>query len=397
MITTPVPPHLVRGAVDTEPTDRGLRLHRLPAWARRRFPDPRLLDMQGQPSGVRLVTSTTASTVELVTRSTRLTYRGVDRPRGCIDVFVDGSQAARDLLDGGDLVVIDPATGATARHAGPVHTTRVHGLPAGRHRVEFWLAHNENVELVELRSDAPLEAAPADGPRWVHHGSSISQGSNALAPSETWPAIAARRAGVELCNLGFGGNAVVDPFVARTIRDLPADVISLKLGINVVNADAMRLRAFVPAVHGFLDTIRDGHPDTPIVLVSPVFCGIHEHTSGPGAIDPEALAAGALRFVATGPPEDPTSGRLTLAIVREHLRGVVERRDDDPALHYLDGTALYGPADADELPLPDALHPGPDAHRRIGERFAAHAFTAAGPFPHVAASRPLLGVPGGSP
>jgi hypothetical protein len=35
----------------------------------------------------------------------------------------------------------------------------------------------------------------------------------------------------------------VDQFTARVIRDSPADVISVKLGINVVNLDAMRLRA----------------------------------------------------------------------------------------------------------------------------------------------------------
>ncbi|KQV25217.1 hypothetical protein [Yonghaparkia sp. Root332] len=48
--------------------------------------------------------------------------------------------------------------------------------------------------------------------------------------------------------------------MARVIRNAPADVISVKVGVNVVDLDAMRLRSFVPAVHGFLDTIRDGHP-----------------------------------------------------------------------------------------------------------------------------------------
>ena len=43
-------------------------------------------------------------------------------------------------------------------------------------------------------------------------------------------------------NLGFSGSAMLDPFTARTIRDQPADLISLKLGINLVNGDAMRMR-----------------------------------------------------------------------------------------------------------------------------------------------------------
>ncbi|HBD21757.1 MAG TPA: lipase, partial [Dietzia sp.] len=112
-----------------------------------------------------------------------------------------------------------------------------------------------------------------DRRRWLHHGSSISHGSNATSPARTWPALAARLGGVDLRNLGVGGSALVDPFMARVMRDTPADLISLKLGINVTNSDSMRLRAFIPAVHGFLDTIRDGHPTTPLLLVSPIYCG----------------------------------------------------------------------------------------------------------------------------
>ena len=67
------------------------------------------------------------------------------------------------------------------------------------------------------------------------------------------------------------------------MRDTPADLISVKIGINLVNPDLMRLRAFGPAVHGFLDTIRDGHPTTPLLVVSPMLCPIHEDTPGPGA------------------------------------------------------------------------------------------------------------------
>jgi len=83
---------------------------------------------------------------------------------------------------------------------------------------------------------------------------------------------AALRSGFSPLSLGFAGQCMLDPFVARTIRDLPADVISLKVGINLVNADSMTDRTFGPALHGFLDQVRDGHPDTPILLVSPIHC-----------------------------------------------------------------------------------------------------------------------------
>jgi lysophospholipase L1-like esterase len=296
-----------------------------------------------------------------------------------LDVYVDDRLAVSDTLDGGDVIEVDLASGTTAFQPGPPHLTTVAHLPAGSHRIEIWLPHNETVELVSLRADAQVHPDPQHRLRWLHHGSSISQGSNAATPSGIWPAVAARSAGVDLHNLGFGGSAMVDPFLARVIRDTAADVISVKLGINVVNADAMRLRAFVPAVHGFLDTIRDGHPDTPLLLVSPIFCGIHEKTPGPGAFDMATIGTDQVRFVATGRPEEVQRGALTLEVIRRELALLVERRSD-PNLHHLDGTALYGPADADELPLPDGLHPGPAAHLRIGDRFAAYAFGDGGPF-----------------
>ncbi len=375
-----VTPELVRGAAEVEVTARGLRPHRLPAWVREQFPDGNLLSMESQPSGVRVVFRTEASRFELVTHPTRIAYLGADRPRGHVDVHADGELLVSDVLDGGDAVEVDLTTGQTGFRPGPAHTTTVSGLPAGRHRVEIWLPHNESVELVELRADAAIEPDDTRSPLWVHHGSSISHGSNALAPSEIWPAVAARRARVELRNLGLGGNALVDPFLARVIRDAPADFISVKLGINVVNLDGMVLRTFVPAVHGFLDTIRDGHPDTPLVLISALFCGIHEETPGPGAFDPASFGTGQVSFVATGDPADVARGKLTLEVIRRELRSLTERRADDKNLHYLDGTTLYGPAEAAELPLPDGLHPGAEAHRLIGARFADYAFTGAGPF-----------------
>ncbi|RFA10354.1 lipase [Subtercola boreus] len=380
MITTPFAMDIVRGAAELETTPRGVRPHRLPAWVRDQFPDPQLLSREIQPSGVRIVFRTAAARIELRSHSTRTAFAGADRARGSIDSYVDGAFWARDELGGGDATVVDLLAGSTTQLSGAAHTTVVDRMPARDKLVELWLPHNESLELLSLESDGPLAPNPDHPPVWMHHGSSISHGSNATAPSEIWPAVAARRGGVDLLNLGFGGSALVDPFMARVMRDTPADVISVKLGINVVNFDAMRLRAFVPAVHGFLDTIRDGHPTTPLVLVSPIFCGIHEHTAGPGAIDPSSLGTDQVRFLAKGVPGDEAEGRLTLSVIRRELRSLASRRAADPNLYFLEGTDLYGEADAESLPLADALHPGPEAHRLIGSRFADYAFAPGGPF-----------------
>lgn len=380
MITTPLSAQLVDGVAELEPVDRGLRPHRLPRKVRERDADPQLSLMEAQASGARVAVVTEARRIELEVHATRVSYRMMPRPRGAIDVVIDGAYFQNYPLTGGDALELDMATGTGSTTTGGTDTIVLDELPSGRKTVEFWLPHNESVDLVGLRSDAPLAPAPRTGPLWVHYGSSISQGSNAAHPTGIWPVIAARRGGARLRNLGFGGSALVDPFLARVIRDAPADLISVKLGINVVNLDAMRLRSFVPAVHGFLDTIRDGHPTTPLLLVSPLFCGIHEETPGPGSIDLASIGAGTVQFTATGTRGDTAQGRLTLQVIRDALVEVMEARRDDPHLHYLDGLELYGAADAEDHPLPDALHPDGETHRLIGTRFADLVFAPRGVF-----------------
>ncbi|MFD8752386.1 SGNH/GDSL hydrolase family protein [Kitasatospora sp. NPDC059577] len=379
-ITTPVTEDLLHGHLDVERTRRGLLPHRLPARARRQVPDEQLAMAESQPSGVRLAFRTRATAITLHTVPTKRAYPGVPHvPDGVYDLLVDGTLTARTSVPGGNLRTVDLATGRFELTEGPAGSARFTGLPAHDKTVEIWLPHTETTELIALETDAPLTAVPTGTrKRWVHHGSSISHGSNAAHPTGTWPALVANGAGLDLVNLGFGGSALLDPFTARTIRDTPADLISLKIGINLVNADAMRLRALVPAVHGFLDTVRDGHPTTPLLVVSPLLCPLHEDTPGPLAPD---FSTGTLRFRATGDPADVATGRLTLTVIREELaRIVAERRaDGDHALHHLDGLALYGEPEHDAHPLPDGLHPSPEAHRLIARRFTELALTGGGP------------------
>ncbi|MFD7426101.1 GDSL-type esterase/lipase family protein [Streptomyces sp. NPDC059818] len=382
-ITTPITAGLLRGALDLERTEHGVRPHRLPARARAQCADGQLAMAEAQPSGVRLVFRTGATAIELDALRTKTAYQGAPpRPDGVYDLLVDGRLAGQESVTGGNVLLVDMTAGTAQTRPGPVGTVRFAGLPAGDKDVEIWLPYNETTELVALRTDAPVAPAPDRGRKvWLHHGSSISHGSDAASPTTTWPALAASLGGAELINLGLGGSALLDPFTARAMRDTPADLISVKIGINLVNTDLMRLRAFTPAVHGFLDTIREGHPTAPLLVVSPVLCPIHEDTPGPSAPDFSNLGEGRLRFKAAGDPAERAAGKLTLNIIREALSGLVEQRSaDDPNLYYLDGRSLYGERDFAELPLPDQLHPDAATHRRMGDRFAAFAFAPDGPF-----------------
>ena len=374
LLTTPVTADLVRGCLETEQTADGLLPHRLPAWARAQNTDPQLEMAEAQPSGVRVAFHSRATHIELHTMPTKRVYAGAPpRPDGVYELVIDGRLAGQGSVAGGRTMTVDLSTGSVTTQTGHAGSVCFQGLADHRKDIEIWLPHDETTELMVLRTDAPVEPAAPSGRRvWLHHGSSISHGSNAATPTGTWPAIAAARAGVELHNLGFGGSALLDPFIARVLRDTPADLISVKLGINLVNTDLMRRRALGPAVHGLLDTIREGHPDTPLLVVSPILCPIHEHTPGPSAIDPTTFAKGRAAFVATGDPADTATGRLTLSTVRAELARIVEQRStDDRHLRYLDGRLLYGEDDAVALPLPDRLHPDPATHRLIGDRFAA--------------------------
>jgi hypothetical protein len=230
------------------------------------------------------------------------------------------------------------------------------------------------VELRGLRIDAGarIEAAETKRPRWVHYGSSISHGMEASTPAHTWPATAARISGFDLTNMGVAGQCQLDPGVARVIRDGDFDLISLKLGINVINLDSMRDRVFAPMVHGFLDTIREGKPKTPILVISPIICPAAEAHPGP-TIPTSTVVRVPPR------PAELAYGALSLQRVREMLEWIVavRRTDGDVNLHYLSGLELFGPEDVHDLP--DGLHPNAAGLVRMGERFAETAFGAGGP------------------
>jgi hypothetical protein len=367
--------HRLAGALDTDVTPDGVVPRRLPAWTRPQIMDVALALVVTMPSGVRLELRTDATELELDVLLTRLELGGRTPKPSAFDLVVDGAVTASVPSDTGHRIQVDTATGEIGFVAGSPTTIRFTGLPTdgSTHLVEVWLPADAVVELRELRASDAATVVPAGrrAPLWVHHGSSISHCLEALRPTETWPAIAARRAGVDLQNLGFAGQCHLDQTVARTIRDLPADLISIKAGINVVNGDTMRERTFGPALHGFLDTVRDGHPTTPIALVTPVICPPAEEHPGPTLPGPDGRVHVVERSAGLA------VGALSLRRIREVAADVVAARADR-ALHLVDGLALFGPDDAADLP--DDLHPNPDGYRRIGERFHALAFAEGGPF-----------------
>jgi hypothetical protein len=367
----------VRVAFDLDRTPDGIAPRRLPAWTRAQLPDLFMQTMVTLTAGVRIVFTSDTTCVEFVSHPTTIHIVGApDRPP-VFQMLVDDVLQPDVVARGGTVVHVDNSRGPdgiTFEMGAPV-TTRWDGLAPGRKRIEIWLPTNSSVELQALRvdADAVVEATPVTRRRWTHYGSSISHCMDVDRPFDAWPAMVASAHRLELTNVAFAGQCQLDPFMGRVIRDAPADVISLKLGINLVNAASMTERTFGPAVHGLLDDIRDGHPHTPVLVVSPIICPIAEDHPGPTV----PSAEGGYEVVRAPAAARPLG--LTLRGVRRMLADIVDvrRGAGDHALHYLDGLSLFGEADA--ALLYDGLHPSPDGYALLGGRFAVAAFGPGGP------------------
>ena len=378
-ITLDGTPAVLVGALDVDRTDTGVVPRRLPAWTRHQLVDPALAMLVTTPGSVRLAFTTDAREVELEVMLTMFELGDNPIMPPCFDLVIDGQVVEGQATLEGTVLHLEPANAGFEFRAGQPTTIHLEELPgvAGTN-VEIWLPQAALVELRALRVPAGATIgppAPSSRPRWIHYGSSISHCMEAERPTGAWPAVAALLAGVDLRSFAFAGQCQLDQAVARTIRDEPADLISMKIGINLVNADSMRERTFVPAVHGFLDTVRDGHPTTPLALITPIICPPAEDHPGPTISDgtrPQIK-------VFARPPE-LSLGALTLSRIRTLLADIVSARraHGDQNLHLIDGLSLFGPDDVADLP--DDLHPNAAGYQRMGERFHATAFSEDGPF-----------------
>ena len=319
------PPVQFAGAISLEETAQGVIPWRIDHKIRDLFHDE-LVARAAMPAGVRICFVSNTQQVQLEIESAG------EGPSAewIIDLVLDGKLHERQTqpLDEGRFTFA--------------------GLPSQHKRIELWLTMGKPTRVRSVSIDPDADAEPFDDqrPKWIAYGSSITQCRTAAGPAHAWPAIAAATADVNVTPLGFGGQCHMDIMIARMIRDLPADAIDLCLGINIQASGTFNPRTFREQAIGMVEIIRDGHPDIPIVVVSPIISPSRESTPGPGD--------------------------LTLETMRELLAEAVDQLcgHGDRNLHYLSGLKLFNESDLDLLP--DGLHPSAEGYQLMGVRAVEH-------------------------
>lgn len=220
-------------------------------------------------------------------------------------------------------------------------------LPRAERTVEVWLPQAGDVRLERLLLDEGAglwTSPPKPRPRLITYGSSITHCYEATSPTRTWPALVSRELGLDLTCLGFSGQCHLDPMIGRLVRDLPADVITTCLGINVWGSGVFNRRSFLPAVLGLLSTIRDGHPDIPMLVITPISCPSRDATAG-------------------------DSG-MTLTEIRAQVAEAVRllRSHGDCAISVLHGPDVLRPDETHHLH--DGVHPDADGYALMASRIA---------------------------
>jgi hypothetical protein len=326
-----ITPEMFEGAVSLHTSDDGIAPVRLPVEQLDLFPSPgnTLVERAWSPAGARLrfATDTARIIVAVEPAQTGDEPRFFDLTRGAELV------ASVEIPSGGDRVEV-PLADAPPE------------VPDTHHVYELWLPQFHPTRLTHLSIDdgASLRAARDRRPRWLTYGSSITMCRSAASPARTWPAVAARELDLDLLALGFGGQCHLEPMVARMIRDLDADVITLKVGINVYGGSTLSARTYPAAVIGLVKLIRERHPNTPIGVITSI-------------ASPERET-------------EPNEAGLTLESYREMTRDAARRLQaaGDENLVVFEGTDLLGPDEA--YLLPDGLHPGPEGYELMGRRVA---------------------------
>jgi lysophospholipase L1-like esterase len=211
----------------------------------------------------------------------------------------------------------------------------------GAEPVSVYLPEGMRPTVLALRPQGDeIRPAPPQR-RWLCYGDSIVEGWCASEPAGAWPHIVSRQNQLDVVNLGYAGAARGEVPSAEEIASLPADLITVAHGTNCWRRTPHSAGLFSAGLHAFLDLVRAGHPDTPIVAISPIL-----------RMDAESV---------------PNVLGTSLGDLRAAFEGVVEQRQKagDGLLRLVPGRDLVA-----EEHVPDGIHPDDEGHRRMARALA---------------------------
>jgi len=323
------------GAVSLERSPDYVKPWRIPFEQRRLFGmtsiDDMMLSRAGMPAGVRISFRSDTTSIEgEIGAIVPNRFNVPETFAAKIDVACDGELHSTFYL-------------------GADTSFRIDGLPRQDKLIEVWLPEYRDFRLQALRFSpgATLERHRDARRRWLVYGSSYTQSRGAASPWFAWPAVAARVHDLHHMNFAYGGQCHLDAMVARMLRNYPADILSMEVGVNIHAGATLDARAMRAALIGFVSIVRERHPRTPFAIMSALYAW--ERETQRNAVN------------------------LTLADTRPIVEEAVEalRASGDHAVHYFNGLDFIGEREK-EL-IEDHVHPNAEGYQVLGARFAANA------------------------
>ena len=246
-----------------------------------------------------------------------------------VDLYADGLYRGTAIADK------DAKPGKTYNH------TYYKDQPRTEREITLYLPLYSGVKVLGIGVDPDATIGPAKPfavtKPLVFYGTSITQGGCASRSGMSYQAILGRMLNTDFVNLGFSGNGLGEPELARAVADIDASVYVLDFAQNNPTVESLA-QAYAP----FIKTIRIKHAETPILVITPIYAA-----------------------------RESWSRDARLEGMRELIRRVAAEKiaAGDRHLETVEGTDLLGPTRGDGLV--DGTHPNDLGFQWMAEGLAA--------------------------